>query len=126
MTQRLVTGAWLIATLFAGAAGVGAQAQSAPALSIDTSQPIIVKSSKPASPKHLKFLGTFVSATPAAVTVRDRNNTYTLRTFSYSPAVHAKMLQIAASGGYHYGDKIEIEYATGGNVALHIKGKPSS
>ena len=119
MTRRIVTGAWLIAALFAGATRAGAQVQS-----VDTSQPIVIKSSKPPSPKHLKFLGTFVSATPGAVTVRDLNNTYTLRTFSYAPAVHAKMLQIAARGGYHYGDKIEIEYATGSDIALRIKGKP--
>ena len=121
MTRRLVTGAWLIAALLAG--GIGAQAQ---AQSVDTSQPIVIKSSKPVSPKRLKFLGTFVSATPGAVTVRDLNNTYTLRTFSYSPAVHTKMLQIAARGGYRYGDRIEIEYAAGSDVALQIKGKPSS
>ena len=36
------------------------------------------------------------------------------------------MLQIAARGGYRYGDKIEIEYAAGSDVALQIKGKPSS
>ena len=73
MTRRLVTGAWLIAALLAGAIGAPAQVQS-----VDTSQPIVIKSSKPVNPKHLKFLGTFVSATPEAVTVRDLNNTYLL------------------------------------------------
>jgi hypothetical protein len=121
MTGRLLAGAWLIAGLFAGAIGMGAQVQS-----VDTSQPIVVKSSKPASPKHLRFLGEFLSSTPSAVTVRDPNNTYTIRTFSYAPDVRAKMLQIAGKGGFHHGDKIEIEYATGSDVALRIKGKPSS
>ena len=125
MNGRLVTGAWLIVTLFAGATRARAQVQNQ-VQSVDTSQRIVIKSSKPVSPKHLKFLGTFVSATPGAVTVRDQNNTYTLRTFSYAPAVRAKMLQITARGGYRYGDRVEIEYATGSDVALQIKGKPSS
>jgi len=120
MNGRLVTGAWLLVAFSAIPICAGAQVQS-----VDTSQPIVVKSSKPPTPKHLKFLGEFVSATPGAVTVRDPNNTYSIRTFSYAPEVHTKMLQIAAHGGYHYGDKIEIEYAVGSEVALRIKGKPS-
>jgi hypothetical protein len=121
MNGRLATGAWLIATFFAGAIAAGAQAQS-----VDTSQPIVIQSSKPSNPRRVKFFGEFVSSTPSAVTVHDRNNIYLVRTFSYAPEAHAKMLQIAARGGYRYGDKIEIEYVAGSDIALRIKGKPSS
>lgn len=115
-------GTWLLAAvlLLAGTGAAHAQVQS-----IDTSQPIVIKSSKPATPKTLKFLGDFVSSTPTSITVRDRNNSFHLQTFTYSPQLQTKMSQITAHGGYRYGDKLEIDYTTGTDVALNIKGKPS-
>jgi len=121
MTGRLATGAWMIAAVFAGAIGANAQVQS-----VDTSQPIVIKSSKPANPRHVKFFGEFVSSTPDAVTLRDPKNIYSIRTFSYAPEVRATMLRVGARGGYRYGDKVEIEYVAGSDVALRIKGRPSS
>jgi hypothetical protein len=122
MTGRLRASAWFLAAAsLAGAAAAHAQIQS-----VDTSQPIVIKSSKPASPRAAKFLGQFVSSTPNSITVRDRANSYLLRTFTYGPQAQAHMSQVSAHGGYRYGDKLEIVYAAGSEVALRIKGKPSS
>jgi hypothetical protein len=35
------------------------------------------------------------------------------------------MQNIFNAGGYQYGDKVEVWYRRGENVALKIKGKPS-
>ena len=121
MTGKLAAYAWLFAVAGTVAVNAGAQIQT-----VDTSQPIVVKSSKPENNKHAKFIGEFVSSTPSSITVRDPKNTYSVRTFSDTPEARATMFRIAARGGYHYGDKIEIEYAIGTDVALKIKGKPSS
>lgn len=128
MTRRLCATAWFFAASLAGATIAHSQAQNSvqnPVSSIDTSQPIVIKSSKPAAPKTAKLLGEFVSSTPSSVTVRERANTYHLHTFTYAPQIRTQMSQIAARGGYRYGDKVEIDYTAGSDVALRIKGRPS-
>jgi len=57
--------------------------------------------------------------------VRSVSNSLELHTFTYSPAIRAKMLSILNAGGYQYGDKVEIWYKRGEDVAFNIKGKPS-
>ena len=111
----------MLAALLVGGFRASAQVQS-----VDTSKPIVIKSSKPANPKTIRFRGQFISSTSESVTVRDPKNSYSIRTFSYAPGARAKMLQVSAKGGYRDGDKVEIEYAVGSTVALRIKGKPSS
>ncbi len=98
------------------AAGLPARAQ------VETSEPIHVKTLKP---KKLKFRGTVVSVTPASIIVRDRQNQLALRTFTYSDAVRDQMAKVLERGGYQFGDRVDIEYAAGTDVALRIKGKPS-
>jgi hypothetical protein len=99
---------------------------AAPAFAqVDTSKPIVVKSNKPPKPKREVFKGEVMNATVAAITVRSQSDMRTIRTFSYSPAVSARMQQIIDKGGYQYGDKVTIETDPGSNVALQIKGKPS-
>jgi hypothetical protein len=101
-----------------------AQVQN-PAQSVDTSQPIVVKSSKPPQPKPLRFLGEVLSSNTQSMTVRSRDNARMIRTFTYAQGLHDSMQQIDARGGYQYGDKVEVEYAPGSDIALRIKGKPS-
>ena len=48
-----------------------------------------------------------------------------LHTFTYSPAIRDKMLNILNAGGYQYGDNVVVWYKPGENVAFKIKGKPS-
>jgi len=57
--------------------------------------------------------------------VRSVSDPREVHTFTYSPAIRAKMLSILNAGGYQYGDKVEIWYKHGEDVAFNIKGKPS-
>ena len=109
------------AALLVCAPVTGAQSQPQ---SVDTSQPIVVKSSKP-KPKREIFRGEVMNATSTAITVRSRDNGNAIRTFSYSDAVRDRMQKIIDAGGYQYGDRVTIETDAGSNVARSIKGKPS-
>ncbi len=104
----------LAAALVASAALCGAQ--------LDTGKPIPVKTLKP---KVIRFQGEVMQASPAAITVRSRENERLIRTFTYSPKVRERMQKILDHGGYQYGDKVEVQYEAGSDVALQIKGKPS-
>ncbi len=99
------------------AAAIPARTQS-----LDTSKPIQVKAVKP---KVVKFQGEVMHANSAAITVRSSENERIIRTFSYSPKIREQMQHIIDAGGYRYGDKVQIRYEAGSDVALQIKGKPS-
>jgi hypothetical protein len=113
----------LAAAVLLAPAVLRAQIQQGP--SADTSQPIVVKSSKPPAPKRAKFLGEVLSSNLQSITVRRRDDMRTIRTFTFAEGARRSMQQINARGGYQYGDKVEIDYARGSDVALRIKGKPS-
>ena len=108
--------------LFAAAAlaavAVPARAQ------IDISKPIAIKTIK-SKTKLEKFQGEVLHANPVTMTVRSRENERVIRTFTYSPKVKGQIQQILDQGGYQYGDKVEIQYEAGSDVAIRIKGKPS-
>ena len=89
---------------------------------VNTSKPIEVKKVKP---QKVKFRGTVVSANTVQITVRSLENERILRTFKLSEKVHAEMQKIVDQGGYQSGDRVEIEYENGTDVAVKIKGKPS-
>ncbi len=89
---------------------------------VDISKPIAVKVSKP---KILRFQGQVMNATPTAITVHSRENERVIRIFTYSPKVREQIQKLLDRGGYQYGDKVEIQYEAGSDVALQIKGKPS-
>ncbi len=108
----------LFAAAVLGAVAAPARAQ------IDISKPIAIKTIKP-KPKLARFQGEVLHANPLAITVRSRENERAIRTFTYAPKVKEQMQQILDRGGYQYGDKVEIRYEAGGDVALRIKGKPS-
>jgi hypothetical protein len=59
-----------------------------------------------------------------AIQVQDLANQHIL-TFTYADSIRAKMQKLFDRGGYQYGDKVEIWYETGSNMALKIKGKAS-
>jgi hypothetical protein len=60
-----------------------------------------------------------------AIQVRNPSNLREIRTFTYSDPIRDKMQTLFNEGGFQYGDKVEIWYEEGGEVALKIKGKPS-
>lgn len=92
---------------------------------VDIGKPIPVKTLKPPKPKLAWFHGEVTQAGPLAITVHSRENELFRKTFSYSPKVRDQMQKILEQGGYQYGDRVRIQYETGKDVALQIKGKPS-
>ena len=89
---------------------------------VNTSKPIEVTKVRP---QKVKFKGTVVSANTIQITVRSLENERVLRTFKLSEKTSAEMQKIVDQGGYQSGDRVEIEYENGTDVALKIKGKPS-
>lgn len=76
-------------------------------------------------PRPERFKGEVLHADSISMMVRDRRDPRFVRTFTYSPKVREQMEKIIARGGYQYGDKVEIRYQAGQDVALAIKGRPS-
>lgn len=62
---------------------------------------------------------------PLAIQVRSVSNMYEIHTFTYAPAIRDKMQNMFNEGGYQYGDKVDVWYRRGEEVALKIKGKAS-
>jgi hypothetical protein len=110
---------WACALVF----GLALPAQSRAQVPVaDTSKPLVVKTGKS---RPAKFLGQVLSSNAQSIQVRSAQNTTVVRVFTYAPNVSAQMTRVLAQGGYHYGDKVVIDYAPGSDVALRIKGKPS-
>src|SRR5258708_13905013 len=60
-----------------------------------------------------------------AIQVRSLVNGLEIHTFIYSDQIRDAMQKLLDQGGYQYGDKVEIQYQPGSDVALKIKGRPS-
>jgi hypothetical protein len=91
---------------------------------VTTAPPAVAKSNQTKT-QILRFRGSVMSATSAAITLRSRQNGNMIQTFSYSPQVHEQMLAVIQKGGFQYGDKVAVDYASGTTIALRIHGKPS-
>ncbi|MBZ5662800.1 MAG: hypothetical protein LAO08_20560 [Acidobacteriia bacterium] len=101
------------------AARISARAQ-------DINTPVItIKSAPPASPKPLKTRFEVLHMFTNSIQVRSLVNGLEVHTFIYSDQIHDSMQKLFDQGGYQYGDKVEIWYMQGTEVALKIKGKPS-
>ena len=94
-----------------------AQQVSTPALTI--------KKSTPDPTKPLKARFEVLHMLTGAIQVRSSANNLELHTFTYSDAIRDNMQKLFDKGGYQYGDKVDIWYLPGKDVALKIKGKPS-
>jgi ribosomal protein S17 len=82
---------------------------------------------KPRAPqvKTDTFKGEVIHSNAQRIVVRSRENPRIVRTFTYAPTLKTKMERLHESGGFQYGDKVEIRHEPGRDVALRIKGKPS-
>lgn len=105
-----------------GILAVASALAAAPAAHAQSSQPIVVKQPKP---KKTKYRGFVIHANRLQITVRSAENERMVRTFRLSDELQKKMQEIIDKGGYQYGDKVEIHYVEGGDLAVKIKGKPS-
>ncbi len=106
------------------ALAVCAVASSACAQEINT--PVItVKPAPSDSAKPIKTRFEVLHMLTNAIQVRSLVNGREIHTFVYSDQIRDHMQTMLNQGGYQYGDKVEIWYQPGTEVALRIKGKPS-
>ena len=117
MMNRNKTLALFALTLCAPALSVRARQISTPVLTI--------KKSTPDPSKPLKGRFEVLHMLTNAIQVRSSTNSLELHTFAYSGAIQDSMQKLFDKGGYQYGDKVQIWYLPGKDVALKIKGKPS-
>jgi len=96
------------------------------ARSQEINTPIItVKPSQSSESKPLKARFEVLHMFPNSIQVRSLVNGLEIHTFAYSDQIRANMQKVFDQGGYQYGDKVEIWYQPGTEVALKIKGTPS-
>jgi len=94
---------------------------------VDTALPIIVNAVKP-KPKVTglaTFEGYVMNVNTSQITLRAKGNDLTIQTFPLGEAASARMQQIVDKGGYHYGDKVRVEYDPQSMKVVRFKGKPS-
>jgi hypothetical protein len=106
------------ASALCGAAISGrAQVTTAPTIKL---KPVRTQEAKP-----LKTRFEVLYMMTTGIQVRSLVNGLEIHTFTYSDQIHDAMVKLLDQGGYQYGDKVEIQYQPGTEVALSIKGKPS-
>ena len=109
---------FLAAGVLSGVAlSASAQVTTAPVIKLE---PVHTEQAKPA-----KTAFEVLHMMTTGIQVRSLANAMEIHTFTYSDKIHDAMLNLLNQGGYQYGDKVEIEYQPGIEVALKIKGKPS-
>jgi hypothetical protein len=84
-----------------------------------------VPQSAPGLQKIVKSKFTVMNMLYQSIQVRGLADLREIHTFTYAPEIRDKMQEIFNAGGFHYGDKVEVWYRPGDNVAVKIKGKPS-
>ena len=94
-----------------------AQVTTAPTIKL---KPVHTREARPAK---TRFEVLYMMTT--GIQVRSMVNGLEIHTFTYSDQIHDAMVKLLDQGGYQYGDKVEIQYQPGTEVALSIKGKPS-
>jgi hypothetical protein len=122
MTDNKRFSLWLVAAgaICAAALSTSAQVTTAPVIKL---KPIHTQQAKQAKPQKTQFEVLYMMRT--GIEVRSLINGLEIHTFTYSDQIRDAMLKLLDQGGYQYGDKVEIQYQLGTEVALKIKGKPS-
>jgi hypothetical protein len=108
----------LVAAFLFSATAISARAQAPTA-------PIVVKSKPAPAEKPIKARFEVLRMMINAVQVRSIADEREIHTFIYSDQIRDRMQALFNSGGYQYGDRVEIRYMHGSDVALNIKGRPS-
>lgn len=87
-----------------------------------TTQPIKIETPQP---KKVKFKGEVLHATRVAITVRSRDKTNLVRTFTYDVKLAAKIgKKFDENKLYQFGDRVEITHLAGTDTATKVSGKP--
>ena len=87
--------------------------------------PIVIKSKPAPAEKPIKTRFEVLRMMINAIQVRSLVDEREIHTFIYSDQIRDRMQSLFNNGGFQYGDKVEIHYMHGSDVALTIKGKPS-
>ena len=121
MTHNKIFSLLLVAacTVCVAVAPARAQVTTAPAIHV-TAKAAHTQEAKPAKTRF-----EVLHMTTSGIQVRSLVNGLEIHTFIYSDQIRDAMLKLIDQGGYQYGDKIEIQYKPGTDVALKIKGRPS-
>jgi len=109
----------LVAACAAWVATVPARAQ------VTTAPVIKAKSVRTQEAKPAKTRFEVLHMMTTGIQVRSLVNGLEIHTFIYSDQIRDAMQKLLDQGGYQYGDKVEIQYQPGSDVALKINGKPS-
>jgi len=124
-TKGLIRGALAsLALAMWAAAPVAAQNPPAPATPQATPAPA-AKPAKPPKPKLDKYKGKVLSFNLAQMIVQSTENEKMVWTFQYSAPLRQYVTDLLNSGGYQYGDRVQVYCNPGTTVAVKIKGKPS-
>lgn len=119
MTRNKTFAFLCIAALALCAVAISAYAQ-------EINTPVItVKTAPSGSTKPIKTRFEVLHMLTNSIQVRSLVNGYEIHMFVYSDRIRDRMQALLNQGGYQYGDKVEIWYQPGKDVALRIKGKPS-
>ncbi len=119
MTHKTRFSLLLVAACAAWVAAVPGRAQ------VTTAPAIKVKSVHTQEVKPAKTRFEVLHMMSTGIQVRSLVNGLEIHTFIYSDQIRDSMQKLLDQGGYQYGDKVEIQYQPGSDVALKIKGKPS-
>ena len=80
---------------------------------------------KVTKPKLDHYKGHVLAFNLASVIVQSDTNAKFIWSFEYSPELRNKVSEILNTGGYRYGDKIQVYCHPGTMIAVRFKGKPS-
>ena len=106
-----------IGAVCAVALSASAQVTTGPTIKL---KPVHTQQAKPTK-THFEVLHMMTTG----IQVRSLVNGMEIHTFTYSDQIRDAMVNLLNQGGYQYGDKVEIQYQPGTEVALKIKGRPS-
>jgi len=123
MNRRLTVALAIGSLACASAAPVAAQQSTSPTPPVVAlSTPTIVKKPKVQTDR---YKGRVLSFNLAQMIVQSTENEKLVWTFQYSPEMRDHVTSLLNSGGYQYGDRVQVFCTPGTKVAVKIKGKPS-
>jgi hypothetical protein len=72
-----------------------------------------------------RYKGRVLAFNMAVIIVQSVDNEKMVWSFQYSPELRQHVVDLLNSGGYQYGDKVQVYCNPGTTVAVRLKGKPS-
>lgn len=103
--------------------GFAAQQSSSPTPPVVAlSTPTVAKKQKP---QLDRYKGRVLAFNLAQLIVQSTDNERMVWTFQYSADLRPHVIDLLSSGGYQYGDKVQVYCNQGTKIAVKVKGKPS-